>query len=83
MKRLAGGVISESHLLNGTSMSQLSMVIIPWDMGNFPQLTEAKKGELSVLGVSDTAVRKAISKEELLKHCHWRTKGVEETTRAV
>ena len=47
MKRLAGGVISESHPLNGISMSQLSMVIIPWDMGNLPKLTEAKKGELS------------------------------------
>ena len=86
MRRLAGGVTSESHPLYGTFMSQLSTAIFEWDMGDITHLTEAKKGELVSLGVSrptDAAARKATTKEELLKHCRRRTRGVEETIVAI
>ena len=86
MQRLAGGVTSESHPLYGTFMSQLSTAIFEWDMGDISHLTEAKKGELVSLGVSrptDAAARKATTKEELLKHCRRRTRGVEETIIAI
>ena len=86
MRRLAGGITSESHPLYGTFMSRLSMAIFEWDMGDFTRLIKAKKGELSALGVShpsDAAARKAVTNKELLKHCRRRTKGVEETTRAI
>ena len=79
MRRLAGGVTSESHPLYGTFMSQLSTAIFEWDMGDITHLTEAKKGELVSLGVSrptNAAARKATTKEELLKHCRRRTRGV-------
>ena len=79
MRRLAGDVTSESHPLHGTIMSQLSTAIFEWDMGDISHLTEAKKGELVSLGVSrptNAAARKATTKEELLKHCRRRTRGV-------
>ena len=79
MRRLAGGVTSESHPLYSTIMSQLSTAIFEWDMGDITHLTEAKKGELVSLGVSrptNAAARKATTKEELLKHCRRRTRGV-------
>ena len=86
MRRLAGGVTSESHPLHGTFMSRLSMAIFEWDTGDFTHLLEAKRNELAASGVSNpsnTAVRKAITKEELLKHCRRRTRGVDETIKIV
>ena len=47
---------------------------------------EAKQGEMRSAGLnhpSDTAVRKAISRDELLRHCRRRTRGAEQTTSAV
>ena len=47
---------------------------------------EAKQGEMRSAGLShpsDTAVRKAISRDELLRHCRRRTRGVQQTTSAV
>ena len=86
MRRLAGGVTSESHPLYGTLMSRLSMAIFEWDMGDYPSLLEAKKGELEASGISnpsEKAARKAITREELLKHCRRRTRGAEETIKII
>lgn len=47
---------------------------------------EVKQGEMRSAGLghpSDTAVRKAISRDELLRHCRRRTRGAEQTTSAV
>lgn len=56
------------------------------DSGDFQCLIEAKGGEMRRAGVShpsDTVIRKALSKEELLRHCRRRTRGVDETTAAL
>ena len=86
MRRIAGGVTSESHPLYGTLMARLSTAIFEWDMGDYTKLLEAKRGELVALGItnpSERAIRKAITKEELMKHCRRRTRGVEETTKTI
>ena len=80
------GVTSESHPLYGLFMGYLSLAISKWDNGDFQRLMEAKRGEMRRAGVShpsDAAVRKALSKEELLRHCWRRTRGVDETTLAL
>lgn len=49
-------------------------------------LCEAKKGCLQQQGVSnpsDSAIRNAINKEELSRHCRRRTRGAEETYKAI
>ena len=86
MRRLAAGVTSESHPLYGTFMARLSVAIFEWDMGDFDRLINAKKNELHSSGVTnptDAAARKAINKEELLKHCRRRTRGIDETTKII
>ena len=86
MRRIAGGVTSESHPLYGTLMARLSTAIFEWDMGDYTKLLEAKRGELVASGItnpSERAIRKAITKEELMKHCRRRTRGVEETTKTI
>lgn len=50
------------------------------------RLCEAKKGCLQQQGVSnpsDSAIRNAINKEELSRHCRRRTRGAEETYKAI
>ena len=82
MRRLAGGCTTESHPLYGTFMKQLSSCIFEWDMQDVELLISAKRGELvsaGILSPSDAALRKAISKEELARHCRRRTRGAEKT----
>lgn len=55
-------------------------------MGDLAHLLEAKKGDLTAAGIilpSDAAAKKAITKEELLRHCRRRTRGVDETIKAI
>jgi len=50
------------------------------------RLCEAKKGCLQQQGVSnpsDSAIHKAINKEELSRHCRRRTRGADETYKAI
>lgn len=82
MRRLALGCTSESHPLYGTFMAHLSSCVFEWDVGDFDLLMVAKRGEMVRTGIpnpSESAVRKAITKEELSRHCRRRTRGVEET----
>lgn len=82
MRRMASGCTSESHPLYGTFMARLSLCIFEWDSDDFRDLLAAKKSEIVKTGVvdpSDRAVRKAVSKEELARHCKRRTRGTEET----
>ena len=68
-------------------MSRLSSTaIFEWDMGDLTHLLEAKKGEMVAAGIprpTDAAARKAISRDELLKHCRQRPRGVEVTISAI
>ena len=83
MQRLASGCSTGSHPLYGTFMSCLSAAIFEWDREDFELLLSAKKAEMIAAGItvpSTTAVQKAISKDELAKHCRRRTRGVKETT---
>ena len=83
MRRLASGCSTKSHPLYGTFMSHLSAAIFERDGEDFELLLSAKKAEMIAAGItvpSTTAVQKAISKDELAKHCRRRTRGVKETT---
>ena len=82
MRRMAMGCTTESHPLYATFMANLSNAIFVWDEADYERLLLAKKGELQSAGVptpSDSAVRKAITREELARHCKRKTRGVEET----
>lgn len=82
MRRLARGCTSESHPLYGTFMARLSHCIYEWDEEDYDLLMRAKGGELTQAGVrnpSSTAIRKAITREELARHCRRRTRGHEST----
>ena len=73
MRRLARGYTSESHPLYVTFMSQLSGCIFASD---YDLLKSAKKGELIQAGLSRPSpivVWKAVTTEELARHCHHRT----------
>ena len=86
MRRIAGAVTSESHLLYGISMSRLSSSIFEWDEEDLQCLIEAKKAELMRAGVRNpetTAARKAIGRRELARHCRRRTRGVTRTVELI
>lgn len=81
-RRLGLGCTSESHPLYGTFMSQLSSCVFEWDAEDYQLLLRAKEAELIAAGMqhpSGTGVRKAITKEELARHCRRRTRGVDRT----
>lgn len=82
MRRIAVCVTSESHPLYATFMGQLSDCIFVWDAEDYSKLKAAKAGMLREAGmrrVSEIAVMKAITKEEMAQHCKRRTRGAEET----
>ena len=86
MRRIAGGITSESHPLYGPFMSQLSGCIFEWDGDDFELLMQAKKAEMVKAGIpnpSESAVRKAINKEELARHCRRKTRGAENTVQLI
>jgi len=83
MNRLALGCTSEAHPLYGPFMAQLSAAIFEWDKHDYQELLAAKKEELQTKGVkspTNEAAAKAITKDEMARHCRRRTKGVEATT---
>ena len=84
MCRLAVGCSTESHPLYGLFMARLSGCIFEWDKQDY--VISAKRGEMVQAGVvnpTDTAVKKAISKDELARHCRRRTRGAEKTTELI
>ena len=71
MRRLAKGCTSESHPLYGIFMSKLSQCIFEWDSDDYNLLMSAKRSEMRLAGLvnpSDSAIRHAITKEELSRH---------------
>ena len=86
MRRLACGCTAESHPLYGTFMARLSACIFEWDPDDYQLLFEAKKNELIVAGVpdpSEAAVKNAVTKNELARHCRRRTRGEEKTSELI
>uniref|UniRef100_UPI00358E8398 uncharacterized protein n=1 Tax=Myxine glutinosa TaxID=7769 RepID=UPI00358E8398 len=86
MRRLALGCTTESHPLYGTFMARLSHCIFEWDKADVDALAHAKKSEMVKMGLSnpsESAVHKAITREELARHCRRRTRGAEKTKEAV
>ena len=82
MRRLARGCTTESHPLYGTFMAQLSSCLFEWEERDVDLLMDAKRGELMAAGVpspSTRAARKAISRDELARHCRRKTRGTQET----
>ena len=83
MRRMGQGCSSESHPLYRTFMAKLSTCIFEWDAEDYQLLLKAKEEELVAAGVqypSNAAVRKAITSEELARHCRRRTRGADKTT---
>lgn len=61
-------------------MSRLSEAIFEWDKTDYDRLADAKRGCLQQEGVrnpSMSAIHKAITREELSRHCRRRTRGAE------
>jgi hypothetical protein len=86
MRRMARGCTSESHPLYGTFMARLSDCTFEWDADDFNNLLAAKQREMAKVGVSNAsqrAVRKAIARDELARHCRRRTRGTEQTNRLI
>lgn len=86
MRRLGRGCSSESHPLYGTFMSRLSTCLFEWDEADYQLLAKAKRGELIRAGVtnpSESAIRKATTKEELARHCRRRTRGATESANLI
>ena len=77
MRRMGQGCTSEAHPLYRTYMAQLSLCIFEWDAEDYQLLLTTKEGELFAAGVqqpSETAKRKALTQEELARHCRRRTR---------
>ena len=86
MRRLGAGCTSESHPLYGVFMGRLARCIFEWDAEDLTLLYRAKRGELKMAGVanpSEEAVRTAVTKEEMARHCRRRTRGSEATSRMI
>ena len=86
MRRIAAGCTTESHPLYGTFMSRLSLAIFEWDREDFERLMSAKRGEMVAAGIPNpppSSVHKAITKDEMARHCKRRTRGVKQTTEAI
>ena len=86
MRRIAVGCTTESHPLYATFMSRLSSAIFEWDMEDVERLMSAKKGEMAAAGIpnpSSSAVRKAITKDEMARHCKRRTRGIKQTPEVI
>lgn len=82
MRRLAVGCTTESHPLYGPFMSSLSKCIFEWDTSDMALLFDAKKNEIhrsTGRMPTDIAVKKAIGKKELARHCRRQTRGAEAT----
>lgn len=76
------GCTSGSHPLYGTFMKKLSLCIFQWDPKDVDELREAKRRELMNAGVanpSPSAVTKALTKDEMARHCRRETRGTKET----
>ena len=86
MRRIALGVTSESYPLYATFMSKLSGCIFEWDGSDYNLLLSAKRSQLIMAGLdspTQSAVKNAISAEELSKHCRRRTRGTEAIVDAI
>ena len=82
MPRLAVACTSESHPLYGAFTAYISSSIFKWHTGDFDLLMVAKREEMvraAVPNPFESAIKKAISKEELTGHCRRQTRGVEKT----
>lgn len=63
-------------------MAQLPSCVFEWDAEDYQLLLRAKEVELIAAGMqhpSNTGMRKAITKDELARHCRRRTRGVDRT----
>jgi hypothetical protein len=64
-------------------MSQIYAAIFEWDHADVEHLKKAKVLELQIAGIkipSTETVLKAISKQELARHCRRKTRSVTDTT---
>ncbi|KAM6952072.1 uncharacterized protein PEZ65_009252 [Lycodopsis pacificus] len=83
MRRFASGVTTESHELYPTFRRQLSHCIFEVDPDDARRLTEAKRSQLEgkhrMVGLTDAAVIRRISRQEWRLHCRRRTRGPAES----
>lgn len=82
MRRLARGVTSESHPLYGEFLRKLSYCIFEWDSEDVDRLKVAQCEVLKQAGITNptsTAIKRSLTKSDLLNHCKCRTRGTGET----
>ena len=82
MRRLARGVTSESHPLYGEFLRKLSYCIFEWDSEDVDRLKAAQCEVLKQAGIvnpTSTAIKRSLTKRDLLSHCKRRTRGTAET----
>lgn len=82
MRRLARGVTSESHPLYGEFLRKLSYCIFEWDSEDVDRLKLAQCEVLKQAGIANptpTAIKRSLTKRDLLCHCRRRTRGTNET----
>ena len=86
MRRLAGGVTNESHPLYGIFMQHLSGCIFEWEAQDHRLLLSGKRSMMVAAGMmsqSEVAVRKAVTRDELARHCRRKTRGIDATVTAI
>ena len=82
MRRLARGITSESHPLYGQFLRKLSYCIFEWDAEDVDRLKLAQCEVLKQAGITNptsTAIKRSLTKRDLLSHCKRRTRGTDET----
>ena len=82
MRRLARGVTSESHPLYGEFLWKLSYCIFEWDSEDVDRLKVALCEVLKQAGITNptsTAIKRRLTKRDVLNHCKRRTRGTDET----
>lgn len=86
LRRFAVDVTSESHHLYATFMSRLSNCIFEWDSAAVELLHRAKCAEMVAAGIprpSEAAVRKAVSKQEMSRHCRRCTRDSQQISQLI
>ena len=82
MRHLARGITSESHPLYGEFLWELSYCIFEWDPEDVDRLKLAQSEVLKQAGITNptsTAIKRSLTKRDLLSHCKCRTRGADAT----
>jgi len=83
MRRLAARCTTEAHPLYSTFLAHLSRCLFEWDADDLKLLVKAKTAEFRLRGageMSEDAIVRSLTRQELARHCRRQTRGIERTT---